>query len=49
MTQKEMDVLYEKMLADFEKATQKKEHPKLSNFCYSFAYALTRILLRFFG
>ena len=44
-----MDILYDEMLAQFEKATEKKERPKLYNFCYSFAYSFTTLLLRFFG
>lgn len=49
MTQKEMDTLYEKMSMDFDKAMQKKEYPKLSKFCYSFAYAFTKLFCRYFG
>ena len=49
MTQKEMDMLYEKMSAEFDEAMQKKEHPKLYNFFYSFAYAFTRLFCRYFG
>ena len=49
MTQKEMDMLYEKMSAEFDEAMQRKEHPKLYKFCYSFAYAFTRLFCRYFG
>ena len=49
MTQKEMDILYEKMSAEFDKAMQKKEYPKLAKLCYSFAYAFTKLFCRYFG
>lgn len=49
MTQKEMDILYEKMSIEFDEAMQKKEYPKLSKLCYSFAYAFTKLFCRYFG
>ena len=49
MTQKEMNKKKKKMSMDFDKAMQKKEYPKLSKFCYSLAYTITRLLLCFFG
>ncbi len=49
MTQKEMDILYDKMSIEFDKAMQKKEYPKLSKITYALAYTITRLLLCFFG
>jgi len=49
MIQKEMDILYDKMSIEFDKAMQKKEYPKLSKITYALAYTITRLLLCFFG
>lgn len=40
---------YNKVLATFEDSNTKEEDTILYKIVYSFTYALTRILLRFFG